>query len=159
MFLFVLRIVGAMSLVFVIALIVSQKWWYRRTVRRSMSSSFFWEILCPTLITGLVICVVPALLGSSDNNEKIFYDINEFLAYVGFCSLLITGGITIYRKHWTKEETKKRAKYEAKNHFDLAKNYIIQGDKESAMREYQIIEDLDKELAEELYERIFSECT
>jgi len=165
-FLYLLRIVGVVSLVFVIALIVSQKWWYKQIIRRSVSSRFFWKIFCPALTTGLIICIVPVLLGTSDSDEFFFTDFNEFLAYTGFCTFLITGGVLIYWKHWAKEETEKeRAKNEVKNkddakdHFELATNYIIQGDKESAMREYQIIEHLDKELAGELYDRIFSECT
>jgi len=47
---------------------------------------------------------------------------------------------------------------EASSHFELAVNYLTEGDKDSAIREYQIIKDLDKELANELYDRIFSKC-
>ena len=131
-----------------------------------MSSRFFWNIFCPVITTGFILCVVPALLGSSDSEEFLFSNFSEFLEYCGFCTILITVGILIYFKYWEKEETKKiRAEDkiknmgDAKNHFELATSYIMQGDKDSAMREYQIIENLDKELAEELYERIFSECT
>lgn len=56
---------------------------------------------------------------------------------------------------------KARAKSEAQDkghaaaHFALAINYLTQGDTESAFREYQIVEELDENLAGELYDRIF----
>lgn len=160
MFLYVLRIVGAMSLVFVIALIVTQKWWFNQTVSRSAS---FWQTFCLALISGLVLCVVPALLGSSDNDEFIFTDFSEFLAYAGFCTLLITAGVIVYWRHRAKEEVEEvREKNEEKNkddaraYFALAINYLTKGDIDSALRAYQNVEERDEVLASELYDQIFS---
>lgn len=64
---------------------------------------------------------------------------------------LVHKGHTYYvvpEEHW--EEL------EARSHFELAVNYLTKGDTDSAIREYQILEGLDKTLASELYNRIFS---
>ncbi len=45
---------------------------------------------------------------------------------------------------------------DAQSHFELAINYLTEGDTDSAIREYQIVEGLDKILASRLYEQIFS---
>jgi hypothetical protein len=178
-FLFVLRIVGAISLVFVVALFITSKLLYKQIVCRSSSSRFFWEIFYPALTTGLVLLVVPALLGSSDNDEFIFTDFSEFLEYTGFCTLLITAGVAVFGRHYqeaketekqiieseeeaararnrAKEEARAENKDDAKNHFELAINYLTEGEIDSALREYQIVKELDDVLAGELYDRIFS---
>lgn len=49
-----------------------------------------------------------------------------------------------------------RNKDDARAHFALAIDYLTEGDIDSATREYQIVEGLDKTLASELYDRIFS---
>lgn len=157
MFSYVLKIVGAISLVFVLALILTQKWWFNPYISRSSS---FWQTFCLALISGLMLCVVPALLGSSDNDEFIFADFSEFLTYTGFCSLLITGGLAVFWRHTAKQEA--RARNEARNkedarvHFALAMNSLREGNIDSAFREYQIVKELDENLASELYDQIFS---
>lgn len=62
-----------------------------------------------------------------------------------------------------KEETEEaRAKNEAKNkddaraYFALAINHLTDGDIDSALREYQIVKELDEVLASKLYDQIFN---
>ena len=161
MFANVLKIVGAVSLVFVLAFTVTFGLGYSRTVHRSSSSKFFWYIV-PALIWGFWLCFLPSLVhGNSEGYGRlIFNDFSEFLARTGFYTLPITAGVVVYWIYWSKEEA--RAKKDAQNkddakvHCTLAMHFLSKGDIDLALKEYQIVKERDEVLATELYDQIFS---
>ena len=100
---FLLIIVGSISLIFNLVLIMTHRLWHNKVEFRNALSKFFWEIFCPAIIIGFVICVVPVLFGSDKSGERVWTNLSGLLAFFGFCSLLIAGGVVEFWGHEAKQ--------------------------------------------------------
>jgi len=100
---FLLIIVGSISIAFALVLIMTYRLWHNKLEFRNALSKFYWEIFCPAIIIGFVICVVPVLFGSEENGERMWTNLSALLASFGFCSLLISGGVVEFWGHKAKE--------------------------------------------------------